>query len=317
MSKRPVLVTGGTGFIGQHLLKQLLDVGENILLLTRPSSIVSEFFANQVTRVECTDWSVAGLTRALVNCDFSLIYHLVSYGVAPVDRNIMSMVDINASLPVALVILAAEREAGMVMMGSCSEYMRPSRKIPLTEEAPLESGKLYGTSKAAGGLLASAAAHRAGVDLRILRLFNAYGPGEASHRLLPSLYLSLQKGQHVSLSHGVQVRDFIYVKDVVEAILLAGDSISGCEKKNPVKLWNICTGSGTTVRNFAEKVASFLEVPNKLLVFGDISIREDEVSWMVGAPDKIQSELGWRARYDLDSGLQDALATMSAVQTRQ
>jgi GDP-D-mannose dehydratase len=59
-------------------------------------------------------------------------------------------------------------------------------------------------------------------------------------------------------------------------------------------------------------MASLMEVPSVLLGVGDVSMREDEVPWLVGAPDKIQSELGWKAEYDLENGLQDSLGAMSA-----
>ena len=312
MSNRPVLVTGGTGFIGRHLIERLLQDGEHIVMLTRPSSIVPEAIPGRVERVECTsDWSQKNLATTLKDYDFSLIYHLASYGVMPGNRNIMPMVEINATLPATLVLLAAERSAGMVMTGTCAEYMKPDSTIPLAEEAPLEMNKLYGTSKAAGGLLASAAAQQVAVNLRILRLFNVYGPGEASHRLLPSLWRNLRAGEHVSLSEGTQVRDFVYIKDAVESVVQAGNSICNNEHENFTAIWNVCTGNGSTVRSFARMMASLMEVPCDLLGFGDIPMREDEVPWLVGAPDRIQSELGWRAEHNLKIGLQHMLEAMS------
>lgn len=312
MSSRPVLVTGGTGFIGRHLIERLLDDGEDIVMLTRPSSIVHETITGRVEHVECASgWSQENLEIALKDYDFSLIYHLASYGVLPGNRNIMPMLEINASLPATLVLLAAERNAGMVMTGTCAEYMKPDSENPLAEKAPLEMNKLYGTSKAAGGLLASAAAQQVAVNLRVLRLFNVYGPGEAPHRLLPSLWSNLRAGEHVPLSEGTQVRDFVYIKDVVESVVQAGNSICNDEHEYFTTIWNVCTGSGSTVRSFARKMASLMEVPSDLLGFGDVPIREDEVPWLVGAPDRIQSELGWKAEYDLESGLQHALEAMS------
>lgn len=311
MSKRSILVMGGTGFIGRHLVLRMLDMGEEIVLLMRPSSIIPETLAGRITCVACPDWTLDGLRAVLRNHDFSLICHLASYGVAPDNREIMPMAEINTLLPAALAVLAADRNAGMVVTGSSSEYMRPSGETPLTETASLETAKLYGSSKAAGGLLTSAVAHRLGVDLRILRLFNVYGPGEAPHRLLPSLLRGLRRGERARLSAGSQVRDFIYVEDVIEAIVQAGESTRHDGRRSSVAIWNICTGTGSTVRNFAEMVATQLDVSPGLLGFGDIPMRDDDVPWLVGSPDRIQTELGWQAEYSLERGLQDALSRMS------
>src|SRR4029077_7562100 len=153
--------------------------------------------------------------------NFDVIFHLAAYGVYPADRDLDQMVRINVDLAATLVGLCQARGARFVMAGTFSEYQPPATQTTLTENSPLETSKIYGASKAAGGLLATAIAANLGVRLRILRLFKVYGPGEASHRLLPNLVTGLSQGRRIPLSAGTQVLDFVYVEDVVEALMRA------------------------------------------------------------------------------------------------
>ncbi len=118
------------------------------------------------------------------------------------------------------------------------------------EDSPLEQGKLYGSSKAAGGLVASAIANSSDVSFRLLRLFKVYGAGEAPHRLLPALVSGLAKRERVAMSAGTQVLDFVYIDDVVEAMLRAD---AHCREKGGIATWNVATGRAHSVREFAEQ----------------------------------------------------------------
>src|ERR1700686_3458483 len=222
MSAQCALVTGATGFIGRHLVDGLIDAKMQVVVLIRPGGQLPDQWRGRVACIDCGDWSGEGLRAALASRPFDVAFHLASYGVRPTDRDPDLMLRINADLPAHLVHLCKERGARLVMAGTFSEYEKPADRRPLTEQSPLEMGKIYGASKAAGGIFASALAESLGVKLRLLRFFNVYGEGEAPHRLLPSLVAGLSRGERVPLSDGTQIRDFIYVEDIVEACIKAG-----------------------------------------------------------------------------------------------
>lgn len=305
MTKTSVLVTGGSGFIGRNLTAELLNQGYEVSMLLRHSSILPETIETKIIRINCDDWTREGLHSALSDCQFSTVLHLASYGVNPSHRNAIVMSDININLPVRLLELSSKWKANMIMLGSCSEYSAVTFESSINELSQLESSKLYGASKAAGTLYACAAAEYYNVHLRVLRLFNVYGPDEASHRLLPSLMHRLCSGERVSLSEGKQKRDFIYISDAIDAVLQVLKQSYSESFARFADISNVCTGKPHSVKEFAETVADQLGVSRSLLGFGDLEMRPDDLPWVVGNPEKFFNDIGWKASYTLESGIAD------------
>lgn len=306
MSIASSLVTGASGFIGAHLVTRLLSEGSRVTLLTRPSSVLPEEWRGRV-RVIATDDFSEGNLRRLLDSPVEAVFHLAAYGVKPDHRDIGEIFRINVELPATLARRCIDWRAPMVMMGTFSEYRSPLAQERLLEDSPLEQGKLYGSSKAAGGLAASAIAHAGGVAFRLLRLFKVYGAGEAPHRLLPALVSGLSKRERVAISTGTQVLDFVYIDDVIEAIWRAA---LHCREKGGIATWNVATGRAHTVRQFAEQVAAAMEADASLLGFGAISMRKDDEPWLVGSPDLLRSELGWQPSTGLEDGVRAAVAAL-------
>ena len=310
---RPVnaLVTGASGFVGTHLVARLLADGGRVSVLVRPSSALPSAWRDRVKVIACDDFSERNLRR-LCPTQVESVFHLAAYGVLPSHRESGEMLHINVVLPATLARLCRDWQARMILAGSSAEYRRPASRVPLTENAPLEEGKLYGASKAAGGVMASAIARDSGTAFRLLRLFKAYGAGEAPHRLLPALVENLSRGEPVALSAGTQVLDFVHIDDVVDAILRAD---AHCCEKGGVATWNVATGCGHSVREFAESVARAMHVDSSLLSFGAIGMRKDDEAWLVGSPDLARKELGWQPSLGLDDGVRAAVADLQ-IRTR-
>ena len=309
-SENSALVTGASGFIGRHLVESLLASGVSVRVLCRSGSQIPLHWNGRVERLDCDDWTAAGVQRAVGAAAFDVLYHLAAYGVHPGDRDARLMTQINTDLGGELVRLCRARGAVMAMAGSSAEYGCPEGRMALTEESPLEDSKIYGASKAAGTLKACAVASELGTSICVLRLFNVYGPGEAAHRLLPVVVAGLAAGRRVALSPGTQMRDFVYVGDVVEALRAASESMRS--RAAPLSaIWNVGTGIGHTVREFAQLAAQILGKSNELLGFGDQAMRADEVPYLVASCDRISSELGWSARHSLEDGIKAALSLMT------
>jgi nucleoside-diphosphate-sugar epimerase len=306
MSAANVLVTGATGFVGVHLVARLLSEGCGITVLARSSSVLPPEWRDRVRIITCDDFSERSLRR-LLDRPFEAIFHLAAYGVNPDQRDVDDIVRINMEMSAALARLCGEWRARMVMTGTFSEYRSPSTREPVLEDSPLEQGKLYGSSKAAGGLMAGAIAQSSGVGFRLLRLFKVYGAGEAPHRLLPALVSGLTKRERVAISAGTQMLDFVYIDDVIEAMVRAD---AHCREKGGIATWNVATGRAHSVREFAEQVAAAMTADASLLGFGAIDMRKDDEPWLVGSPDRLRSELGWQPSIGLEDGVRAAVAAL-------
>ena len=313
MPPASALVTGASGFIGVHLVARLLSEGSRVTVLVRSSTALPAEWRDRVRVIACDDFSESNLRR-LLNVPFETVFHLAAYGVKLNYRDIDEMLRINVTLPALLVRLCAEWRARMVMAGSFSEYRSPSTQDLLSEVSPLEQGRLYGSSKAAGSLMASAIASSSGTGFRLLRLFKVYGAGEAPHRLLPALVSGLGRGERVAISAGTQVRDFLYIDDAVEAMLRADVH---CRERGGIATWNVATGRAHSVREFAECVAAAMKADGSLLGFGAIDMRKDDEPWLVGSPDLLRSELGWQPSIGLDDGVRAAVAALLRAQSKE
>jgi nucleoside-diphosphate-sugar epimerase len=294
---KTLLVFGARGFIGHHLVTHLAREHQVIAVASTSrvplASVHAAEPANRITLI-----GIDGVTDAAIEA-----INLAAYGVHPGARDVAAMQHVNVDLAAAIVRVAARRRAAVVMAGSSAEYANPTiTQTGLKVTALLENSRLYGASKAAGGLLALATATTLGVPMRLLRLFNVYGPGEAPHRLLPSMCAAHGSSRRIALSAGTQVRDFVHVTDAVGGITAAVRALVSGDQRGADVL-NLCSGTGTTVRHFAEIAASAIGLDDHQLGFGEVGLRPDDVPWLVGDPSKMMTELGWYPTRNLANGI--------------
>jgi nucleoside-diphosphate-sugar epimerase len=300
-------VTGGTGFIGRHLVRRMAMAGHEVTLLQRSTEQV----AGAAELLPVAELTPGAVHAALRDRQFEWVFHLAGYGVRPEDRDIESMFRINVELSRAIVDALGRGSVpprAVVLAGSGSEYRLEGVNEPVAEDHPLETEKLYGASKAAGGLCALATGAALGVPVAVARFFGVFGPGEPKHRLLPSLVSNLLAGRRVSLSAGLQRRDSLYVDDAVEALVALANALEAAPGRVVV---NVASGKPETVRAFSETCAKVLEAPLDLLGFGDLSMRPDEVMCFSGDPSRLQQLTGWRPRHDLTSGIERTIGHLS------
>ena len=296
-----VLLTGGSGFIGKRLIKKLSCI-DDVEITSLGIEKISSRLINEII-VPGFDCNIESY---LEGKEFDCIIYLAGAGVNPSDRNIESLINVNSFMLSNLMSKFGDKKLkAVIYAGSSSEYASQHCSGNISEDHPLETQKLYGVTKVTGGMLALAVGHQLKIPVAHLRIFNAYGPGEAPHRLLPSLIKNLKNNNSVDLSEGRQVRDFIYVDDICDAIisglmhLLNGTMDSGT--------YNISTGIGTAVRDFAVKVSKIMGVSEKLLNFGAIPLRIDDHAFVVGNPEKFMKACGWRYINSIDQGIEATL----------
>lgn len=307
-----VFVTGGNGFIGRHLVKRLLKNGNGVICLVRSGRNIEfqDFKQPGLEIVAVDEFSDGALASAVGHRKFGAVFHLAAYGVRPTERDPRLMADVNVRATARLVELAVEGGCErFIMTGSSAEYAPAAVFAPIPENSPLETRGLYGASKAAASLLVSALCSASGMRFAVVRMFNVFGPGEAAHRLLPTIATRVAAGERAPLSLGSQLRDFVYVDDAVDALLAAAAALTSNTDKSGI--YNCASGVGTTVRRFAELVGEACGARPDQLGFGDVAMRSGELPYLVGDPTALQHATGWKPHWELADAVRHAVAAVS------
>ncbi|MEN3363074.1 MAG: hypothetical protein V7606_348 [Burkholderiales bacterium] len=296
-----ILLTGATGFIGRRLAARLISRGDSVLAVGRRACHIAGAEEIETLLLESAD-----IERALRHTSFDAVFHLAAAGVNPGDRDEKTLMAINSLLPGMMIPIAAKHGAkAVVTAGSCAEYQRPSGAKSLTEHSALEMRKLYGASKAAGGILALAQGAGHHIPVAVVRLFNVFGPGEAPYRLLPSLLQNLTAGRPVRLSAGTQIRDFVYIDDACAGLMAALEA--ALRHALPSAIYNLATGKGHTVADFARATARMLGADQGLLQFNALPFRPDDVPYLVGDASLLKSHCGWAPALTMNDGIAAAV----------
>jgi nucleoside-diphosphate-sugar epimerase len=293
-----VLVTGGSGFIGACLVRTLVaEENEVHLVLRRESNLwrlagLQEKIASHWgdLRDEESVRQVVGASRP------DVIYHLAAEGAVVSTASRASILATNLLGTANLLEALRGRDyRAFVNVGSSSEYGHKDQ--PMREGDVLQPRTDYAVSKAAATMLCQAESVR-GAPIATVRVFSAYGPGEAAERLVPYLLACCLHGRRPRVTAGRQPRDFIFVEDVVSLIRRAAHqpNVHG-------KILHAGTGRQTTVRQMVETVLEICAGSSSSADYGACPERPDEPAIWVADIAETTALTGWRPQYDLRSGI--------------
>jgi len=283
-----ILITGGAGFIGSHLIDALLkmnDIQVRILdNLNHPNAArVDEFRCD--SRLEFIDGDVRHLPtvmQAVKNCD--LIFHLAAQSnVMRAEADPVYVFETNVNGTFNVLHSALKNGVARVVFSSSREVYGDSQALPVNEDAPLQPRNIYGVTKVSGELQCRLFREQYGLDVRVVRLSNVYGSGD-SDRVIPRFCHAIQNGQPLTLYGGEQVIDFIWIQDAVRS-LWEISQLTGCNE--PI---NCGSGHGITVRQLAENLCAVSQTQVELQVMPS---RVAEVSRFIADTTRMRTILGW------------------------
>lgn len=298
---RHVLVTGGGGFVGANLTRRLLELGAQVHLLLRPQAetwrireILPEI---SMHRGDITDEPSLALAFDKTRPDF--VFHLATpRGNDPSAWKRMTEVNVLGAVRLVEQILR-NPSAHLVVAGSSLEY-GPNAQ-PHCERDILAPVTWHGVGKAAAGLVYRQAALSMGLGINLMRLFHVYGPWESSHRLLPTAIRSVLAGNPLQLTGAAIRRDWIYVEDVVDALLRAALS------EDRGETYNIGSGMELSNEDVVDVVERLTEtrIPRAPGTFPDSA---SDTAHRCADISKAKMLLGWTPEYDIASGVSATLA---------
>jgi nucleoside-diphosphate-sugar epimerase len=274
--KSKVLVTGGTGFVGRHVLRQLIGGGHRLSLVVRsgtkarlPSNtLIEDIHETDDLFSESPEW------WARVAKDTDTVIHLAWYAEPGHYQKSARNLDCLKGTCALAQGAAAAGVKRFVGIGTCAEY-EITGDI-LTVATPLAPTTLYSAAKAATYIALSQFLPAAGTSFVWCRLFYLYGEGEHPARLVPYIRERLDTDNFVELSSGEQTRDFLEVQEAAKRIL----AVTLSTQCGPI---NICSGTPTTIKQFAELIADAYG-KRHLLRFGVRPRNVFDPPYIVGCP---------------------------------
>jgi len=240
-----VVVTGGAGFIGKHLVAALVARGDSVTVLDNLRRAEREAVHPGATFIEGDIRDPETVARAFEGA--ARVFHLAA------QSNVMgALSDARYSFTTNVVgtfnVLEAATAAGVerVVFSSSREVYGEAEAIPVREDAPLLAKNPYGASKLAGEAYCRTWHHAGGTGVNVLRFANVYGPGDTG-RVIPLWFERAAAGRPLEVFGGQQVIDFVPVRTAVAALLGAAER----DLAGPV---NVGSGKGTTLLSLADRV---------------------------------------------------------------
>jgi len=299
-----ILVTGGAGFIGSHLVSRLLTEGYYVIVLDNFQSgrikNISEYLdADNFELVKGDVCDRSDVRDAMDKVD-AVVHLAASIDVDESMKNPLEVHDVNVNGTLNVLERARGAKVKKFVFASSTAVYGEQNLLPLKEDYPPRPISPYAASKSSAECYCRAFNYCYGVNTIILRYFNVYGPGQRHNFYSGVIAKFLQNGLSseplIIYGDGEQTRDFVFVNDAVDATVLALESDNSTDE-----IFNVCTGKFTTVNKLAQIVKDF--VGRDVRVVFD-KPRKGDIKNNYGDPTKAEKILGFKAKTSLKDGLE-------------
>lgn len=299
-----VFVTGGSGFIGSHLIPKLAELGHEVYSLER--YVTGRYVLGVRTTTVFGDLRDSFTIRKLVKeVQPDAAIHLAS--ISPVaysyDRP-QEVFEVNAlgTINLAEACLREVPHFRHFLFAGTSEEYGNQTEFPVKEDAELRPNSPYSVSKVAADKYLQYMRDAYDFPVTILRPFNTYGRKDNVHFVVERTITQMLQGKTVKLGDPTPVRDFLYVDDHVDAYLTCLDN-----EKAKGGVFNFCTGRGVSIKELAELIAKLVGFEGEIS-WSTIPARPLDIQKLVGSYEKAKRVLGWEPKYTLEEGLKKTIS---------
>lgn len=294
-----VAVTGGSGFLGSHLVRKLIDEGVEVHVPTTTKAGVPPRLHNVGGPLYLHH--DVDLTKSNAACDLlsevmpDAVFNLAAHGVLATQRLPERMTAVNTMAAGLLAEAVLRTGVGrFVHLGTGLEYGHGGM---IDEEVPLNPASRYAATKAAATVLLRQLTRYEGLPAVIIRPFAAYGPAEAAEKFVPNVTLSALRDEPVRITHGLQIRQYLYVDDLVAGIWAAATT----ELPAGTEL-NLSGEESIQIRELAQLVVQTVGTDVPIQV-GAVDVARPEPAEMLADTTKAREWLGWSPKVTLAEGL--------------
>jgi nucleoside-diphosphate-sugar epimerase len=293
------LVTGGSGFIGSHVVDRLAAEGASVVVFDnriREENLGEALASGRVRTVEGDVTDPAAVGAAAEGA--TGVFHMAVLPLGPCSEDPRSCVEVNVDGTLNVLEAARDADAKKVVFSSASSVYGETNET-MDESHPLGARTMYGASKIAGEYFVRAFHDLYGLDYVILRYMNVYGPRQEGG-LVINVLRRIQAGEQPTImGDGSQSFDFVHVADV------AGANVAAMASQVGEGVFNVGGGNEVTVRQIVDRL---LAATGSDL---DPDVRLEEAVPMtrrVGSSEAAMSALGWQPELDLERGIADVVA---------
>ena len=289
-----ILVIGGTGFIGINLVKGLLKLGSKVTCISLKKKKKKLIYKN-LNYIYC-DYTKFNLLKKKINKPFEYVVNLGGYidhrkffnkGNLVIENHFSSTMNL-------LLSLNKKKLKRYLHIGTCDEY--GANTSPIKENLREDPITSYALAKLASINLLVMLNKTENFPATALRLFLVYGPHQKNDRLIPQVIKGCLKKKNFPVSKGNQIRDFCYVDDVVNAIVLCL-----IKKKALGEVFNVGSGKPVSVKFIINSISKIIKQGKPQ--FNKISFRKNENLKLYPSINKINRILGWKPKTNLNQGL--------------
>lgn len=301
VKNKNILVTGGTGFVGSHLVEELVRLGANVVTTFISTSPLSYFYTQglnkKVKMVHLDVCDFENLFDLVTKFETEYIFHLAAQALVEtayynprrtLESNIMGTVNILEAARLYSKI------KGVLIASSDKAYGKLRNKYIETD--PLKGDHPYEVSKSAADLISYSYFRTYNLPVVVTRFGNIYGEGDLNFsRIIPGVIKALLRSEELGVrSNGKYVRDYLYVKDVVSGYLLLANNI------DKVKGEAFNFGSDDTF-SVIEVIRQTEKILKKKISYEILDIAKNEIPYQSLDYSKIKKKLGWQPKHSLKS----------------
>ena len=311
MAKDKIFVTGSDGFIGSHLVEELVSQGFRVKALCQYNSFNSwgwldSFSENQLNEIEIVSGDIRdfnGLKRLMQGCDS--VMHLAALIAIPYSYSSPeSYIDTNVKGTLNVVQAARDLNMKRVLVTSTSEVYGTAQYVPIDEKHPKQPQSPYSASKIGADSIADSFFNSFDLPLTIVRPFNTYGPRQSARAIIPTIITQLLNGaKKIKLGDLTPTRDLLFVKDTVKGFI----DIYNCNDLIGHEC-NIASNSEVSMQNIADILIELINKDAEVISDLDrIRPEKSEVFRLYGDNAKILNYTKWQVEHSLEEGLKKTI----------
>lgn len=297
-----VLVTGGTGFVGRHLVEELLSRGSEVFVTGNKENIYLEKLENRnlyYSRLDISNYEE--IEKAVIESKPQIIFHLAAIVTASRDFNLIDqMIDVNLRGTTNLLRAVGKITSleTMINFGSSEEY--GNQDIELSEILREEPASQYAILKMATTRFCNMFSGMYKVPITTIRPANIFGPYQPNEKFIPYSIIKCLKGENINMTFGEQERNFIYVKDFVDAVLLIGE-----KERNLAQIYNVGSDNYITLKEIVKQIKKLTQSSSNICL-GTINYRSDEMMKFDMNIEKLK-QLGWNSENNFIDDLKNTI----------